>query len=936
MNIALVAARDRADTVGATVAALQRLDEVDAVLVVDDGSGDDTAEAAREAGARVLRLPVNRGKGGAVTAGVEATPEADVYLLIDADVGDSAAGAGVLLEPVLAGEADLTIGVLPAAGGRGGFGLVRDLARAGIVRACGFRPEAPLSGQRAVRAPLLRSLELAPRFGLETAFTIDAVRAGARVLEVPVVMGHRHTGRSLAGFAHRAGQGRDIVRALWPRLTTRRLRMALLVLALLVALVAATWSGGRATPASVGATAPARRVLVVGVQGLTFDDLGAGSVPNVSRLADRGALAALSVRTLSSKPSAAEGWATLGAGSRVRAEAPASDAVDAAGGVVVRGEAATRAANRGRHVPTLPGALGDALHSAGRRTAVVGAADTDRPHRPAAVAVADRDGRVDGGTVSDPGLLVADPTAPFGRRADTDAVVRRAREALEQADVVVVDPGDLERATVAGSGREQALARTDDLVGRLTAQRPPGTLLLVVAVTPPTREWRLTPVVAEGTGVVPGYLHSPSTKRLGLVTLTDLAPTVLDALGAPVPSAMIGHPLRYTPEAADRGRLRELDRVATYRERIYFPIALSYIAAQAAVYALAIAVLARRRAGGRWTAAARTAAVAVAAFPLATFLFRAVPGSPALGPAGGAAVLVALDLAVTALALRARRHPLAPLAWVMGATALLLVLDVATGARLQVASILGYSPHTAARFFGLGNTAFAVLAATALLAATIHVAYAPRRPEGLAGAAAFLLLVVVIDGAPPLGNDVGGILTLVPVFGLTLYVLTGRRLSWRAVGLAVAAAVAVLAVAATVDVLRPPDARTHLGRVVADTWSHGDDSLFTTIARKAQANLRVLRSSVWTWTVPIIAVFMLYLLAWRRMGRTLLPVGSPLRVGVQAALAAGLLGFAVNDSGVVVTALVLTFVGPFLAVLALAAEHSTPAMLSPSAFVVRR
>ena len=934
--VALVAARDRADTVAATVAAVRGVDGVDDVLVVDDGSADDTAEVARAAGARVLRLPVNRGKGGAVTAGVEATPEADVYLLVDADVGDDAAASAVLLPPVLAGEADLTVGVLPAAGGRGGFGLVRDLARAGITRACGFRPEAPLSGQRAVRAPLLRSLQLANRFGLETAFTIDAVRAGARVLELPVVMGHRHTGRSLAGFAHRAGQGRDIVRALWPRLTTARTRMALLAAALVVALVAATWSGSRAEPDSVDAAGPSRRVLVVGVQGLTFDDLAAGSVPNVSRLAGEGALGALSVRTLSARPSAAEGWATLGAGSRVRAGPPANDAVDDGGGVLVRGEAATRAANRGRHLPTLPGALGDALDAAGRRTAVVGAADTDRPHRPAAVAVADRHGRVDAGTVGDPGLLVADAGAPFGRRADADAVVGRAREALEAADVVVVDPGDLERAAAAGSGRAQALAATDELVGRLAAVVPADTLLLVVAVRPPTREWRLTPVVAVGAGVVPGYLHSPSTKRLGLVTLTDLAPTLLDALGAPVPSAMIGHPLRYTPGPVDRGRLRELDRAATYRERIYFPIALSFIAAQAAVYLLAAAVLARRRSRSGLGAVVRACAVAVAAFPLATFLVRAVPGAPGLGPAGGAAVLVAIDLAVTGLALRARRHPLAPLAWVMGATAALLVLDVATGARLQVASILGYSPHTAARFFGLGNTAFAVLSATALLAAVIHVAHAPRPREALAGAAAFLLLVVVVDGAPPLGNDVGGILTLVPVFGLTLYVLSGRRLSWRAVGLAVGAAVAVLAVAAVVDVLRPPDARTHLGRVVADTWNNGDDSLLDTIARKAQANVRVLRSSVWTWAVPIVTLFMLYLLAWRRMGRTLLPLGSPLRVGLQAALAAGLLGFAVNDSGVVVTALVLTYVGPFLALLALAADRPSPAVLAPAPVAVPR
>lgn len=219
--VAVVAARDRADTVGATVYALRSLTGVERVIVVDDGSADATATVAAAAGAVVVRLPDNRGKGAAVRAGIDASPAADVYLLVDADVGATALAAAALLPPVLAGDADMTIGVLPGAGGRGGFGLVRRLSGAGITRACGYRSRAPLSGQRAVRGPLLRSLDLASRFGLETALTIDAVRSGARVVEVDVVMEHRHTGRTLAGFAHRAGQGRDVVRALWPRLTAR-------------------------------------------------------------------------------------------------------------------------------------------------------------------------------------------------------------------------------------------------------------------------------------------------------------------------------------------------------------------------------------------------------------------------------------------------------------------------------------------------------------------------------------------------------------------------------------------------------------------------------------------------------------------------------------------------------------------------------------------
>ncbi|TMK84141.1 MAG: hypothetical protein E6G57_15190 [Actinobacteria bacterium] len=83
--------------------------------------------------------------------------------------------------------------------------------------------------------------------------------------------------------------------------------------------------------------------------------------------------------------------------------------------------------------------------------------------------------------------------------------------------------------------------------------------------------------------------------------------------------------------------------------------------------------------------------------------------------------------------------------------------------------------------------------------------------------------------------------------------------------------------------------------------------------------------------MPIIAAFLLYLLIWeRRLGR-LLPRGSALRIGVIAALGAGLLGFAMNDSGVVITALVYLYLGPYLTLLALDAQRREPELLEPLA-----
>lgn len=207
---AVVPAHNEAGRVAATVRALLEIPGVDEVVVVDDGSSDATGAEATKAGARVVTLIRNGGKGAALAAGAAATT-APVLLLADADLEDSAARLGAVLEPVLSGAADVAIAAPQRAGAPSGFGLVEGLAGWGIERLTGRRMDRPLSGQRAVRAEVVKALGgFAPRFGAETAFTVDALRAGYRVVEVPCEVRHARTGRDPAGFAHRAKQGVDV------------------------------------------------------------------------------------------------------------------------------------------------------------------------------------------------------------------------------------------------------------------------------------------------------------------------------------------------------------------------------------------------------------------------------------------------------------------------------------------------------------------------------------------------------------------------------------------------------------------------------------------------------------------------------------------------------------------------------------------------------
>jgi glycosyltransferase involved in cell wall biosynthesis len=224
----VIPARNEADRIGATVTAALGLPAAAVVIVVDDGSKDGTAAAARSAGAVVTRHARNRGKGAAMETGAEAVALLDQreqrvrprhLLFLDADLGGTAALAGPLAEPVLAGTADMTIAVFATTVKLGGHGLVVGLSGAGIRRATGWRPAQPLNGQRCLtRAAFEAARPLARGWGVETALSIDLLRKGLRVTEVEVELAHRATGTGMHAQLHRARQLTDVARALATRL----------------------------------------------------------------------------------------------------------------------------------------------------------------------------------------------------------------------------------------------------------------------------------------------------------------------------------------------------------------------------------------------------------------------------------------------------------------------------------------------------------------------------------------------------------------------------------------------------------------------------------------------------------------------------------------------------------------------------------------------
>ncbi|MCL2402632.1 MAG: glycosyltransferase family 2 protein [Coriobacteriia bacterium] len=214
--VAIIPAFNEEERITATINAVKAIPEVNRIVVIDDGSKDGTAQLAVDAGARVIRSTRNVGKGPVLEHAAKQHEDADIVLLLDADLAGTASQASDLLNPVLRGEVDMTIARFPRPTAKAGFGLVKSLARFEIRRAGGKDEDfqAPLSGQRAVTQACLTHIRpFARGYGVEVSLTVRALRAGYRVREIETTMAHKATGRNLRGFFHRGKQFRDVLGA---------------------------------------------------------------------------------------------------------------------------------------------------------------------------------------------------------------------------------------------------------------------------------------------------------------------------------------------------------------------------------------------------------------------------------------------------------------------------------------------------------------------------------------------------------------------------------------------------------------------------------------------------------------------------------------------------------------------------------------------------
>lgn len=220
----VIPCHDARVTIASTVRACRAIPTVDLIVVVDDGSTDDTAQVARSAGAVAVRHSVVRGRASAMETGVKVAAMRDRadwparhILFLEQDLGDSAVEASALVEAINDKAVDCAVAV-PVGNRSRRFSGSTALAWKGIRSTTGWISFSPLSTQRCLtREALTAVMPFSAGWGVDVGITIDLLVEGYSVAEAPCDL-HSAVREGKLSFTARMARYRDV----WIAVRTRR------------------------------------------------------------------------------------------------------------------------------------------------------------------------------------------------------------------------------------------------------------------------------------------------------------------------------------------------------------------------------------------------------------------------------------------------------------------------------------------------------------------------------------------------------------------------------------------------------------------------------------------------------------------------------------------------------------------------------------------
>lgn len=567
-----------------------------------------------------------------------------------------------------------------------------------------------------------------------------------------------------------------------------------------------------------------------------------------------------------------------------------------------------------------PGALGDALHKKGLKTAAIGNADLPGNmlyQRSAALIAMDRRGIIDSGNVSEE-VLRYDPRDPLSYRTDNKKLKKVYSQLQPEVDFMVIDLGDLVRleqkrqdlsTEVYLQEREKILHDYDDFIGFLMDKTDMSHSLILITTTTPTvqanTDNRLFGLIGvQGEGMQEGLLATPTTRKPGIITLTDIAPSIGAFLNIPADQLYIGRPWHVVPAVNNLDMMQTIENRTVFTSFLRPPLVKGYVLLHLVALASVLFFLVFDPKKVIYLAPLLLGLIAV---PL-TWLLVSI--APITNLWLFLFLCLVIDVALVLLSIwLARDRVIDPLIFLCLATVAALLLDTVTGGFLQRYSVLSYDPMAGARFYGIGNEYMGVLLGAAITGVSLLIQRLRRSPIVQYMLVSILFLsVLVVLGAPQWGSNFGGFTATFLAFGYTFLRLFQIRLRPRDVLVGLAVVGVLCGGVFALDFMRPPELRSHFGQFAFAVQTSGLSAFTDVVARKLAMNYKLIRYTIWT-RVLLSSLLALGILFYRPVGifRRLLTKNPAIAAGLSGGVLGAFTALVFNDSGIVAAATAIIF-----------------------------
>lgn len=503
------------------------------------------------------------------------------------------------------------------------------------------------------------------------------------------------------------------------------------------------------------------------------------------------------------------------------------------------------------HNSVRPGLLGQKLEEAGKRTAAIGNADTmEQVHREIALVTMNADGVTHMGDVSSASNKL-DKSFPGGYRTNFTVLAQKAHKYLGKADLLVIELGDSSRLNTRRPLMKksqyknkiwQSIQNADRFVGKLLEEVDIDNSLVIITSPQARKDYIseknfLSPIIISGLGR--GALASGTTKRVGLISNIDLAPTILNYFNLAIPAEMAGNKIKSIPDEDSTSLVNKFYDQALSIRQVRKSFLIIYLLITLIVTTLSLISLFKidDKQHNVLIKVLRFTSLFLIALPAASFFQLPLQKNNFF------ISFLSLLFFSTVFSLLAyylfKDKKLRGLLFLTGSTVAIIAADSFMGSQFSLHSYFGSDMSAGGRYYGLGNTLMGVLIGSGIYFSVFfgeRFGKVKSWPRVLFAVLSVLFLSMLI-GHPNLGANIGGMITGLGTTLVCGLVLSGKKPSWKLVGAGLILLIALFVSILSLDLIIG-QGQTHSSKALVLIKTNGPSAVTDIIIRKLLQNIR--------------------------------------------------------------------------------------------------